>query len=86
MIDHGMFFDFNDYVRQLCANENNFQQYLEQYNKTVIYSNYTKSFVNVFDINSCSGLSCFISLNNLNDNLISCYQQTSFYNKVFRGK
>jgi hypothetical protein len=79
----GLFFDFNDYVKQLCVNENDFRKYLEQYNKTVIYSNYTKRFVNVFDINSCSGLNCFIPSNSLHDNLISHYQQTKFYNTVF---
>jgi hypothetical protein len=79
----GMFFDFNDYVEQLCVDENDFQKYLEQYNKTVIYSNYTTSFVNVFDINSCSGLNCFIPSHSLRDNLISHYQQTKFYNTVF---
>jgi hypothetical protein len=80
----GLFFDFNDYVKQLCIDENDFRKYLEQYNKTVIYSNNTKSFVNVFDINSCSGLNCFIPSSNLHDDLISCYQQTNFYNTVFR--
>ncbi|MDR1595053.1 MAG: hypothetical protein LBS43_11310 [Prevotellaceae bacterium] len=80
----GMFFDFNDYVKQLCIHENDFRKYLEQYNKTVIYSNYTTSFVNVFDINSCSGLNCFIPSHSLRDDLISHYQQTRFYNTVFR--
>jgi hypothetical protein len=81
---NGMFFDFNGYIKQLCVNENDFQQYLEQYNKTVIYSNYTKSFVDVFDINSCSGLNCFIPSNNFQEDLTSHYQQTGFYNTVFR--
>ncbi|MDR0682677.1 MAG: hypothetical protein LBG15_12665 [Dysgonamonadaceae bacterium] len=81
---NGMFFDFNDYVRQMCTNENDFQQYLEQYNKTVIYSNYTKSFVDVFDINSCSGLNCFIPSNNFHEDLISHYQQTNFYKIVLK--
>ncbi|MDR2010339.1 MAG: hypothetical protein LBQ22_07645 [Bacteroidales bacterium] len=81
---NGMFFDFNGYIKQLCVNENDFQQYLEQYNKTVFYSNYTKSFADVFDINSCSGLNCFIPSGNFHEDLISHYQQTGFYNTVFK--
>jgi hypothetical protein len=82
----GMFFDFNDYVKQLCMNENDFRQYLEQYNKTVIYSNHTDSFINVFDINSCSGLNCFVPLDIFYNSLIPNYKKTSFYNNVFSIK
>jgi hypothetical protein len=81
----GIFFDFNDYVRQLCVNDSDFREYLEQYNKTVVYSNHTKSFVNVFDINSCSGLNCFIPHDDLHSELIAAYQQTKFYNRVFNN-
>ncbi|MDR1897818.1 MAG: hypothetical protein LBR10_13620 [Prevotellaceae bacterium] len=82
----GLFFDFNDYVKQLCTNEQDRQQYLEQYSKTVIYSNHTDSFVNIFDINSCSGLNCFVPLDNLYKFLIPDYRKTGFYNSIFNRK
>jgi hypothetical protein len=70
-------FDFLDFIEKLCPDANN-SELEAQLAKTVIYKANTPSFIEMFDIDTYSGLSCYIPHPERND-LSKFYRTLKWY-------
>jgi hypothetical protein len=71
-----VFYDFKQTMMYICKEQNDIRNFINQLEKTVIYSAYTDYFLNTLEINSFCGTSCYIPYNN--DNLNKYYKTLSW--------
>jgi hypothetical protein len=75
-----IFYDFQQVMECLDINHSsNYSSYLAQLEKTVLFSAHTNTFMNQYEIKSCSGLSCFIPNELHNNNIKNYYKTFSWY-------
>jgi hypothetical protein len=72
-----LLFDFEDYLQHAISNENNLTALRNQLSKTVIYNDFTPSFLNEILIEKSSGIGIYIPF--ANDALFSEYSSLDWY-------
>jgi hypothetical protein len=76
-----VFFDFKQTMESIYTKkDNDLSEFQEQLNKTILYSAHTNQFINIFEIKTCSGLSCFIPNKNHTSDIKTYYKKLKWYN------
>ena len=57
-----IFYDLKETMKMIGENSDHLSSFLKQFDETVIYSANTEWFLNDFEINKCSGVSCYIPI------------------------
>lgn len=77
-----IFYDFQQAMECIDVNHGDlYSSYLAQLKKTVLFSAHTETFMNLYEIKNCCGLSCFIPNRMHNYNIRNYYKTFSWYNK-----
>ena len=76
---HKIYYDLKDAMSAITPDINLFSKYNLQFEKAITYSGHTDYFMSEFKINRCSGISCFLPIDEYNKPLNNYYKSFSWY-------